>query len=138
MRRRITVLAAAILLALSVSVVAASPAQAHKQWQCPHGQSCLFLNFDGGGWIMPIVWSTTPKYTCVSLVSFYRNEASSVVADFGSGWDLVLYENVDCSDVFRAVFRSPTHKNFAWCNTCNPLNYLNDDVEAFRIECLNC
>lgn len=138
MRRKILSILTTFILVTGLTFVIASPARAHNQWQCPHGQSCLFLNFDGGGWIYNIVWSANPRDTCVNLPSFYRNDASSVVADFGSGWDLILYENIQCGDTFRDAFKSPTHKNFAWCNTCNPLNHLNDDVESFRIECLQC
>jgi len=125
-------MAVALMVAFGCTFVAAAPAQAHNQWQCPHGQSCLFSNIDGGGWIFNIVWSGNPRNTCVNLPWQYRNQASSVVADFGSGWDLMLYQDYGCTDN-PDRFGSPSHKNFVWCNTCNGYWWLNDDVEAFKI-----
>lgn len=133
MKKRILAALAALLMVTGISVAVAAPAQAHNRWECPHGQSCLFLNVDGGGWIFNIVWSANPKDTCVDLPSFYRNDASSVVADFGSGWDLLLYEDIQCGDYFPDRFTSPTSRNFVWCNTCNSYAHLNDDVESFKI-----
>lgn len=143
MIKRFKVALAVLAMATGFTLVAATPAQAHDQWGCGHGLSCLFLNIDGGGWIYPIAWSANPKDTCVNLSSFYRNQASSIVVDFGNAgdsarWDINLYENLDCTDTYYDAFNSPTHKNFVWCNTCNSLAHLNDDVEAFKIVCRGC
>lgn len=77
MRRRIVVLLTALALTLSVSLVAASPAQA--AWSdCDYGNTCFYNPTGGVG--TPYESSATgwPNHTCKTLPVAQRNIASSV------------------------------------------------------------
>jgi hypothetical protein len=128
MKRRIAALGVALALALSMNAVAAAPAHAHEQWGCPHGVSCLFTGFDGGGNWLQLRWSTTPHNQCVNLPENWRNVTASASADYGNGWNLTLYENLNCSDIFWDTLYSPEAYNFK-----NSRAHLLDDVESFLI-----
>lgn len=130
------------LIALLVSVLAtfavATPASAHTQWTCAHGAACLFRDINGGpvgGSHLTFYFSTwvtpeDPPGTCHNLPSTWYNIASSVVSDYGSGYDFAVYENANCSDLWGFDrFTSPAHANFTGVS----YGHLNDDVQSFKI-----
>lgn len=139
MRRLIIGFITAVMLGVSLGLVAAvpaaAPAAAHSQWTCAHGAGCLFLDINGGPaggshltfyfsvWVTP----EDPPGTCHNLPTTWYNAASSVVSDYGSGYDLVLFENENCSDLGDKIV-SPRNLNFTgwWA-------FLNDDVQSFKI-----
>jgi hypothetical protein len=144
-RRKIALLLASAVAVLAgftggfVAAVAsrAEPAQAHTQWTCAHGTACLFRDFNGGPaggshltfyfsvWVTP----EDPPGTCHNLPSTWYDIASSVVSDYGSGYDFAVYENANCTDLWGFDrFTSPTHNNFS-----GSYAHLNNDVQSFKI-----
>ena len=129
LKRRLAASFLALSIALAIALLPATPASAHDQWTCPHGTSCLFKDFNGGGAKFIIAFSVYGDGKCHNLNSSWADYASSVVADYGSGYNLFLYQNANCSDFWGANrFVSPSATNFDWF-----LSYLNNDVESFVI-----
>lgn len=124
--RAIAVLVSSLAVALAVS---ATPAQAHTQWGCNHGSSCVFTGYDGSGNKYTIIWSTTPKNTCVNLPAGYQDSSSSLVSDFGSGWDIRWWENAGCSDLWGGDYH---YAGTAW-SLDRTRTHLDNDVQSFQI-----
>jgi len=128
-KRRIAALLTAVTIGLGGAVAVATPAAAHTQWGCNHGSSCITTGFNGGGNRFTIVWSAWTKNVCHNLPSNFRNVGASAVSDFGSGWDMIWYQDLNCNDFWGGDrFNSPGHVNFN-----GPYWYLEDDVESFAI-----
>lgn len=135
MRNKILAAAAFFVLVAGLTFVVTTSASAHTQWNCQHGAACLFYDTNGGPagashltlyfstWVTP----QDPPGTCHDLPTTWFNTASSVVSDYGSGYDLILFENAGCTDI-GDKFVSPRHVNFTgwWA-------FLNDDVQSFKI-----
>jgi hypothetical protein len=128
MKRRLAALGVVLALTLSMSAVAVAPAYAHDQWGCPHGQACLSEDLNGGGDELRLPWSTTPRNQCYNLPLSWRDRAKSASADYGNNWNLTLYENTNCSDVFWDTLHSPEAYNFQ-----NTRGHLFEDVESILI-----
>jgi hypothetical protein len=119
----------AVVAVLTLSVIAAAPAQAHFQWGCNHGSACVFTDYNGSGGKFTIIWSSNPKNTCLNLPSNFQDRSGSLVSDFGNGWDVYWYENADCSDLWGADrLNSPGHWSLDATRT-----HLDDDVQSFKI-----
>jgi hypothetical protein len=119
-----------VALILGTQVITTQPAQAHAQWNCAHGAGCLYQDINGGpagASHLTLYWSAWADGQCHNLPSTWDDSASSVVSDYGSGYDLILYEFDDCRDVGDRLV-SPRHLNFTgWWG------FLNDDASSFKI-----
>lgn len=112
------------------AVVNPQAAQAHFQWGCNHGSACVMTGYNGSGNKHTIIWSSTPHGVCVNLPVSFQNVGSSLVSDFGSGWDVYWYEDFNCNDFFGAdKLTSPGHWSLDGTHT-----WLDNDVQSFIID----
>lgn len=114
---------------LALTVIAAVPSYAHFQWGCNHGSACVFTGYDGGGSKYTIVWSSFNKNQCYNLPASYQDTSSSLVSDFGSGWDIRWWENAGCTDFWGGDYQ---YAGTAW-SLNNTRQHLDNDVQSFEI-----
>lgn len=130
MKRRLAALTVMVTLALGGSLIAAVPAEAHFLWGCNHGSACVFTGYNGSGSKYTICWSCHPKDTCINLPVSFQNNASSLVADFGSGWDVRWWENANCSDFWGGDYQySPS----SWSLDGDARDHLDNDIQSYEI-----
>ena len=89
--------AIALLMAMTLVFAVQSPASAHETWSCAHGIGCIYTNSGGGGTKVNLPSSVYTPYTCYNLTGSLNDAVSSAVADYGSGYDLTLYEDAGCT-----------------------------------------
>lgn len=134
MRQKLMRVLLVLALVLGITLVAQAPANATIYFNCQNGVACMWENNNGGGYKMTISVGSYGYDTCWNLTTsnpLYHG-ASSASADFGGGWDLVVYSRPGCdsSSLFdRQEVPSSRFEN--WGGGCC---WFNDEAESFRIE----
>lgn len=130
MKRKISAILAALGLAAALVVVAAAPAQATVYWNCASGVACVWSGANGTGTKVTISVGTYGTNTCWTFTSAFNDVLSSASADFGSGYDLVLYKDAGCANGFWSintqVVYSPNSESYGG-------EYFNDIASSFEI-----
>lgn len=98
-------------------------------WGCPAGIGCLHRDFNGGGWSELISVGGYGTYNCLpTMGSGYINAASSGSADYGSGYDLKVWNYDNCVGNTWFVIHSSHSANFS-----GALAFANDIANSFMI-----
>lgn len=126
-RRALAVFVAAIALI----ALAATPAQAATYFNCPAGTGCMWSNKDGGGTRTIVAFGTYGSDRCYTMYgTSFDNVASSASADYGNGWDLVIYAADHCA---WGVFARLDIHTSSFVNFTGALSYFNDSATSFMI-----
>ena len=103
MKRRIQAALVTLLLMVGIVIVAGTPAYATVYHGCPSGTGCFWYDANGLGPRVTIQVGGTGYNTCHSLLGSAGNSASSMSADYGGGWDLVLWRDFGCTGLRSCV-----------------------------------
>ena len=100
MKRRLLAVAAALAMALGLTLVVASPAQATSYWGCASGVACVHTGFSGAGLDMTISVGQYGTSVCHNFNADFTNTISSVSNDFGgTNLRLWLFNSSNCYEL---------------------------------------
>jgi peptidase inhibitor family I36 len=102
MRRRIIAFASALVVALGLGLLAATPAQAFT-WGCPDGTACVYTGFNGTGSSLTISVGQYGVDVCHNFSVQMNNDDSSVAESFGSDLDMLIYANANCDSDWNDI-----------------------------------
>jgi hypothetical protein len=112
MKRKIGLLAVAVLCVVTGALLSAPSAQAATPVAsapiaavdpltiyhgCPNGVGCVSIDINGGNGQYWITVTNSGYNTCHNLPSNFIDKVSWMSADYGGGWDLTVFENDNCN-----------------------------------------
>jgi len=130
LKKKIAAVLTTLAIAVGIVLAAGTPASATVYFNCPSGVGCVWKDKDGGGIKLVISVGTFGTNTCWNFAPTNNDITSSASADYGSGWDLKLYQDVNCDEgspynygLHSSHFVNFTGSNFAY----------NDIMSSFKI-----
>lgn len=156
MRNRIIAALAALLVAVGLAATIATPASAAPQpaptfhtvikggggtvspdsfSDCLNGQGCAWVDVNGGGERVDIVFSLNGT-TCHNLTGDFQDSISSSETLYGSGYGINWYDNANCDKNGPAAWaHQPAFTTKNWTDGCLPPPFLclNDRISSFKI-----
>lgn len=96
MKRRVGAIVAALLAVIGFTFVVAEPAFATTYYDCQNGIACVWIGTNPPTGRMDIAVGNYGYNTCHNFSQTFNNDISAVSADFGGGWDIVLYDAANC------------------------------------------